>query len=175
MMNMKLKKELGFFGVFCIASGAMISSGLFVLPGIAYANTGSSVIISYIIASILMIPTLFSKIELITAMPKAGGDFFFIDRSMGPTLGTLGGLASWFSLTAKTAFALIGIGAFVQLFNPGVAGIHIKIIAIVFCIIFTFINLSGVKQTGKAQNILVICLLSLLIFYIVVGFFFKLD
>ena len=32
-----LTKKLGFFDVFCIASGAMISSGLFILPGLAHA------------------------------------------------------------------------------------------------------------------------------------------
>ena len=121
-----LRRELGLLDIFCIASGAMISSGLFILPGIAYAKTGSSVIISYIIASIIIIPTLLSKAELATAMPKAGGDYFFIDRSMGPAIGTIGGLASWFALSSKTAFALIGIGAFVQLFNPGLTNFNIN-------------------------------------------------
>jgi len=167
-----LQRELGLIEVFCIASGAMISSGLFVLPGIAYSKTGSSVVISYLIASFLMIPTLLSKAELATAMPKAGGDYFFIDRSMGPAVGTIGGFASWFSLTAKTAFALVGIGAFAQLFNSSLTETHIKIIAIVFCIVFTIINLIGVKHTGKTQVILVVGLFSLLVFYVLVGFFF---
>ncbi len=167
-----LRKELGLLGIFCIASGAMISSGLFILPGLAYAKTGSSVVISYLIASIIMIPTLLSKAELATAMPKAGGDYFFIDRSMGPAIGTIGGLASWFALSSKTAFALIGIGAFVQLFNPGLTDFNIKLIAVGFCILFTIINLYGVKHAGKTQVILVAGLTSILIFYIVVGFFF---
>jgi APA family basic amino acid/polyamine antiporter len=128
-----LKKELGLLEVFCIASGAMISSGLFILPGIAYVKTGSSVIISYLIASIIMIPTLLSKAELATAMPKAGGDYFFIDRSLGPAIGTIGGLASWFALSSKTAFALIGIGAFVQLFNPGLSDYNIYYSQFIWC------------------------------------------
>ena len=167
-----LQRELGLFEVFCIASGAMISSGLFILPGLAYAKTGSSVIISYLIASLLIIPTLLSKSELATAMPKAGGDYFFIDRSMGPAVGTIGGFASWFSLASKTAFALIGIGAFVQLFNPGLTDLNMKLIAVVFCIIFTAINLFGVKHAGKTQVILVSGLLSILVFYIIVGLFY---
>ena len=167
-----LKKELGLLDVFCIAAGAMISSGLFVLPGIAYAKTGSSVVVSYLIASFMMIPTLFSKAELATAMPKAGGDYFFIDRSMGPAIGTIGGFASWFALTSKTAFALIGIGAFVQLFNPGLTELHLKIVAVVFCIIFTILNLFGVKHVGKAQVILVIGLISILVVYVIFGFFY---
>ena len=167
-----LKRELGLFEVFCIASGAMISTGLFVLPGLAYTKTGASVIISYLIASLLIVPTLLSKAELATAMPKAGGDYFFIDRSMGPAVGTVGGFASWFSLASKTAFALIGIGAFVQLFNPGLSDMNMKIIAVVFCIIFTIINLFGVEHAGKTQVILVTGLLSILVFYVIVGFFY---
>jgi len=40
---MALKKELGFLDIFCISSGAMISSGLFVLPGILFALVGPGV------------------------------------------------------------------------------------------------------------------------------------
>ncbi len=166
------KKELGLFEVFAIASGAMISSGLFILPAIAYQETGASVIISYLIATLLMLPTLLSASELTTAMPKCGGDYFFIDRSMGPAVGTIGGIASWFALSAKTAFALIGIGAFVQLFNPGLTDFNLKIIAVIFCIIFTVINLAGVKHAGRTQVFLVAGLVTILIFYVIVGFFY---
>jgi len=167
-----LKRDLGLLHIFCIASGAMISSGLFVLPGIAYGKTGSSVIISYLIASVIIIPTLLSKAELSTAMPKCGGDYFFIDRSMGPMMGTIGGLSSWFALSSKTAFALVGIGAFVQLFNPGLSDLNIKLIAIAFCFIFTAINLFGVKHAGKTQIIFVSGLLTILILYVISGLFF---
>ena len=78
---MSLKKELGFWDVFAMASGSMISSGLFILPGMAYRDAGPAVIISYLIAAIIMIPTIYSEVELATAMPKAGGDYFFIDRN----------------------------------------------------------------------------------------------
>jgi len=63
---MALKKELGLMDVFAISSGAMISSGLFILPAIAFSKAGPSVILAYIIAGILILPTVFSKAELIT-------------------------------------------------------------------------------------------------------------
>jgi amino acid transporter/mannitol/fructose-specific phosphotransferase system IIA component (Ntr-type) len=169
---MKLKKELGLLEVFSISAGAMISSGLFILPALAYAKTGPSVIIAYAIASVLVIPTLISKAELATAMPKAGGNYFFIDRSMGPRMGALGGLADWFSLWFKSAFSLLGIGIILTLFNPGVTDLQIKLLAVVCCIFFTLINLIGVKVVGKFQVVMVIILLSLLTFYIIIGSFF---
>jgi amino acid transporter len=167
-----LRKELGLLEIFCIASGAMISSGLFVLPGLAFAKTGPAVLVSFGIASLLVIPALLSKAELATAMPKAGGTYFFIDRSMGPMMGTIGGFAAWFSLAFKSAFALVGIGVFAILLNPGFSEQQIKIVAVFFCVLFTIINIVGVKHTGKTQIALIIGLLSLLTFYIIAGAFF---
>jgi len=168
----RLKRELGLLDIFCIASGAMISSGLFILPGLAYAKTGPAILIAYAIASLLVIPAMLSKAELSTAMPKAGGTFFFIDRSMGPMMGTIGGFAAWFSLAFKSAFALVGIGVFAVLLNPGFTEIQMKIIAVFFCLLFTAINIHGAKHTGKTQIAIVLGLLSLLIFYIIAGVFF---
>lgn len=168
----RLKRELGLLDIFCIASGAMISSGLFILPGLAYAEVGPAIIISYVIAGLLVIPAMFSKAELATAMPKAGGTFFFIDRSMGPLMGTIGGFAAWFSLAFKSAFALVGIGLFAVLLNPGFTELQTKLIAVFFCVVFTIINIRGVKHTGKTQIALVVGLISLLVFYIIAGMFF---
>jgi amino acid transporter/mannitol/fructose-specific phosphotransferase system IIA component (Ntr-type) len=105
-------------------------------------------------------------------MPKAGGTYFFIDRSMGPMMGTVGGFAAWFSLAFKSSFALVGIGLFAVLLNPGFSETQIKLIAVIFCVIFAIINIIGVKETGKTQILLVGGLLALLIFYIIIGAFF---
>ncbi len=55
---MKMKKELGFIDLFCIASGTMISSGLFILPGIVYLDIGPSAFVAYILGSFLIIPAM---------------------------------------------------------------------------------------------------------------------
>ncbi len=81
-------------------------------------------------------------------------------------------LQHWFSLAFKSAFALVGIGVFATLLNPGFSEIQTKLVAIFFCLLFTAINIRGAKHTGKTQIILVLGLLSLLVFYIVAGFFF---
>ncbi len=169
---MKLKKELGLLEVFCISSGTMISSGLFILPAIGFSKVGVCVIIAYAIAGLLFIPTVLSKAELITAMPKTGGIFFLTDRSMGPIVGTLGGLGAWLSIAFKTAFALLGIGIILTFFNPGLTEVQIKLIAIACCIFFTIINLFGVKLVGKVQSTIVLVTIGILVIYIIVGIFF---
>lgn len=166
---MTLQRKLGFWDVYCLAAGAMISSGLFVLPGLAYAKAQPAVILSYALAGFLMIPAMLSQAELTTAMPRSGGSYFFIERSMGILPGLLAGLANWFSIALKSAFALIGIGAFAALIWPGMTENHIKLIAIVGCVGFTLLNLLSVKGTGRLQVVLVAALLAILLGFVVMG------
>ena len=164
-MEQELQKKLTLLDVFCVATGAMISSGLFILPGLAFAKAGPAVIISYIIAGIFCIPTLFSMAELTTAMPKAGGDYFYIMRGFGPLLGTIAGFSTWFSLSLKGAFALIGMGAYLSI----ITSIPISIIALICCIFFVGLNLVGVKEAGRFQVFLVLGLLAILSVYVFWG------
>jgi len=166
---MKLKKELGTLAIFSVAAGAMISSGLFVLPGLAFAKAGPAVILAYLLASLMVIPSLLSKAELSTAMPKAGGTYFFMERSLGPAAGVFGGLANWLSLSLKSAFALMGMGIFAVLLYPQITEMQIKLVAVACCLLFTAINLISVKSTGKLQIGMVFVLIVLLVLYIVRG------
>lgn len=163
---MKLKKELNFFAVFSIATGAMISSGIFILPGLAFARTGPAVIISYFLAGILALIGIFSIVELSTAIPKAGGDYYFINRSLGPLIGTISGFFSWFALSLKSAFAIFGIAEIIFV----TTGFPVLISSIFVTVIFVFLNIMGVKEAAKFQMILVSGLLLLMILFVVSGF-----
>ncbi|HSM09067.1 MAG TPA: amino acid permease [Gemmatimonadota bacterium] len=151
--------------VFAISTGAMISSGFFLLPGLATAEAGPSVVLAYFAAGLLVLPALFSKAELSTAMPKAGGTYYFLDRSLGPLVGTVGGLGIWFALVLKSAFALIGVGAYLGLF----VDVSIRPVAIGLTLAFGAFNTVGVKQTTRLQQGLVYFLLVVLGFFIAQG------
>lgn len=160
------KKELKLLDVFAISSGAMISSGIFVLPGLVFAQTGPAMILAYLFAAILIFPTMLAKAELATAMPRSGGTYFFIECSMGPLGGIFGGFANWFSLSFKSAFALIGLGSFAVLIFPGITEIQVKIIAVAVCLLFTVFNIFSVKVAGRIQVVLVFMLIGILFLYI---------
>ena len=168
-MASNLKKELGLYEVFAIASGAMISSGIFVLPGIAYSQAGPSIIVSYFLAGLIALTGALSQSELVSAMPKAGGTYFYVVRSLGPAIGTIDGFISWFSLSLKTSFALIGLAAFLEIALRGNLFFSINAVAILFCVLFLFLNLLGVKNASRFQNILVSVLIFLLMLYVVLG------
>ncbi len=162
---MQLKKGLNLFDIFCITSGAMISSGLFILPGLAHAQAGPAVFISYFLAGLLAITGMLSQAELASAMPRAGGTYFYVTRTLGPAVGTVDGLITWFSLSLKSAFALVGMSAFTVL----VINLDIRLIAVVLCLIFITINLIGIKEAGLVQIILVVGLLAALLLYVILG------
>ncbi len=162
---MKLRKELQLFDVFVISTSAMISSGFFLLPGLAASEAGAGVILAYVIAGLLILPAMLSKAELATAMPKAGGTYYYLDRTLGPLVGTIGGLSTWLTLNLKSAFALIGMGAYLGLvFDVPILGTTI-FLTVIFCAF----NIVGVRQSSTLLRIFVVTLLTILLIFALSG------
>lgn len=161
----RMEKRLGLLDVYAIATGAMISSGFFLLPGVAAARAGPAVVLAYLLSSLLMLPGMFSIAELSSAMPRAAGTYFFIHRSLGPWAGTVGGFGDWFTLTFKSAFALVGMGAYVAIFLD----VPIQPIAVALTVAFGVLNIVGAKETARLQLVLVATLLAIMAFYIAAG------
>ena len=164
---MSLKKELTFFDVFSIATGTMISSGIFILPGMAFSYVGPAVFISYFLAGIFAFIGILSVAELSTAMPKAGGDYYYISRTLGPMVGTVSGFFSWFALSLKSAFAIFGIAELVYI----TTGLNLLLTSLIVCFIFVILNIVGVKGVAKLEVLLVVGLLALMVVYILFGVF----
>lgn len=153
-----LKRELGLLDVYMITTGSMIAAGLFVMPGIAFMRAGPAVILSYGLAAVIALPTLLSAAELSTAMPKAGGIYFFVSRGLGYTAGSVAGFARWFAITFKCSYALLGIG----LYSYAFTGVNPKLTAALACIIFVIINLLGIRFVGFAQILFTSLLIGLI-------------
>ena len=66
----RLRKELSLIDVYAIATGATLSDGLFLLPGLAAAQVGPSLVLCYAVAALPMIPATLAMVELATAMPR---------------------------------------------------------------------------------------------------------
>ncbi len=161
-----LKKELKFIDIFSISAGAMISSGIFILPGLAFARTGPSVFLSYLLAGMLAATGVLSIAELSTAMPKAGGDYFYIARTLGPLAGTISGLLSWFALSLKSAFAIFGIVEILYIST----GIPVYYSAHVITFLFVMLNIAGVDIASRFEVVIVMGLLGILLYFIGTGF-----
>jgi amino acid transporter/nucleotide-binding universal stress UspA family protein len=153
-VSKELERDLGLYATITISIGAMVGSGIFVLPGKATGIAGPAAILAYLLAGALVLPAALSKAEMATAMPEAGGTYLYIDRAMGPLPGTIAGIGAWFSLVFKSAFALVGLGAYLLIFvelGPGAK----TVVALGLALALLVVNVIGVKQSGSLQAAIV--------------------
>ena len=160
-----LHRSLGLYAVLTISIGAMIGSGIFVLPGLAFKITGPSVVAAFFLAGIVVLPAALSKAEMATAMPQAGGTYLYIDRAMGPLMGTVAGFGVWFSLVFKASFALVGLSAYLEYFIPHPERPIVALLAVALI----GVNLLGVRQTAKFQMLLVSGVILVLLAFVGIG------
>jgi len=163
---MPTKRDSGFIVVFAVAAGAMISSGLFHLPHLLPWQDRPGMFLCYLGAAVLLVPSLLSTAELVTAMPKAGGAFFFIDRGLGPGFGTVGGVAAWASLALKSAFAAVGLAV---LLAPVVGEGFEVLVACGCCAVFGLVSLFEGGRFQRVRVSVVFVLLLVLVGYVIWG------
>ena len=157
-MTKDLERDLGLPSVLAISVGAMIGSGIFILPALALEIAGPAVIVAYGLAGLLVVPAALSKSEMATAMPEAGGTYIYIERGMGPLLGTIAGVGTWFSLSFKGALALVGgVPYLLLLFD-----LPLKPVALGLAALLIVVNIAGAKQTGRLQVAIVVVMLAAL-------------
>ncbi|TNE50679.1 MAG: amino acid permease [Deltaproteobacteria bacterium] len=147
----KLDRNLGLGSVVAIAIGSMIGGGIFVLPGLAAATTGPSFWLAYALAGLFVVPAALSQSEMATAMPKAGGVYIFVDRSLGPLYGTIAGIGTWLAMLFKASFALVGISVYLSIFST----FSYKVVAFALLVLVALLNIVGVKKLGKFQMVVV--------------------
>jgi amino acid transporter len=154
----ELERDLGLLSVLAISIGAMIGSGIFILPALALDIAGPAVILAYALAGVLVVPAALSKSEMATAMPEAGGTYIYIERGMGPLLGTVAGVGTWFSLSFKGALALVGgVPYLLLLFD-----LPLEPVALGLAAVLILVNVVGAKQTGRLQVAIVVVMLAAL-------------
>jgi len=154
----ELERDLGLPSVLAISIGAMIGSGIFILPALALEIAGPAVVLAYLLAGLLVVPAALSKSEMATAMPEAGGTYIYIERGMGPLLGTIAGVGTWFSLSFKGALALVGgVPYLLLLFD-----LPLKPVALGLATVLILVNVLGAKQTGRLQLAIVVVMLAAL-------------
>lgn len=153
-MSEGLERGLGLYSAVTLSMGAMIGGGIFVLPAVGYKKAGPAVVVAYLLAGLVVLPNALSKAEMATAMPQDGGTYLYIDRAAGPLFGTIAGLGVWFSLVFKSAFALVGLGAYLLLLVSIPAGL-VESVALALGTAVVLLNVVGTEQSGRAQGLVV--------------------
>lgn len=168
----ELAKELGLFAALTIGIGTMVGAGIFVLPGAVAEAAGPAASLAFVVAGFIALFTALSISELGTAMPKAGGGYYYINDALGPLFGSIAGWGNWLGLAFATAFYMIGFGSYLTIYVP-VPEVLVfsdsQVAALLAAVIFIGINYYGAKETGGVQIIIVTILLIVLTIFTIVG------
>ena len=158
----QLKRTLGPFMLWGLGVGYVISGMYFGWNlGLAEGGTLGLAIATFFIA-IMYVTFTFSYTELACAIPKAGGAFDHADRALGKNLGFLAGMAQNIEFIFAPPAIAFAIGSYLHLWLPGVP---IVAIAIAAYVIFTALNISGVKAAASVELVItIIAVIELLIF-----------
>ncbi len=161
-----LKRELGLLRATMLGIGGTLSAGNFVIIGHAAGLAGYSIVPVVFACGIISLLTMFSYCELGTAIPRAGGEYTFAKVAYGGFIGFLTGWFEWLSNMFYAALSSIGFAYVISYLFPQ---INIPLTALIIVIIFTFINIRGVKETGTAQTVITALVLAILAIYILSG------
>jgi ethanolamine permease len=112
---------------------------------------GLAIATSFII--LMYVTFTFSYAELACAIPKAGGGFDYANRALGKNWAFIVGMAQNIEFIFAPPAIAFAIGAYFNLFFPQ---IPIIAIAIFSYVIFTFLNIRGVKAAAMFELIITI-------------------
>ena len=176
MSDEDLAKDLGLVSALAIGVGTMIGAGIFVLPGQAAAAAGPAVALSFVVGGVISLFTALSASELGTAMPKAGGSYYYVNHALGPLFGSIAGWGNWMGLAFASAFYTLGFGDYLASTVPlpalalGPVGLSsLQIGALLAGSAFIAVNYIGAKETGGIQIAIVAILVAILTVFSVLG------
>ncbi len=181
---MNLYRKISLFSATNIVVANMIGVGIFTTSGIILANIHDPILLMvlWLAGGIIALCGALSYGTLGTAMPEAGGEYYFLSKLYHPLLGFLSG---WISLlvgfSAPIAASAIGCSEYIMQAVPASnlialrntsfpTSLEMKVLAILIILIFTILHAQGVKSGTIVQNILTGLKVFILIVMIVAAF-----
>lgn len=183
----EFKRSLGLIDSTLIVSGSMIGSGIFIVTADMARNVGSAgwLLLIWIFTGIITVSAALSYGELAGMMPKAGGQFVYIQRAYNSLLGFVYGWTV-FTVIQSGVIAAVAVAftkftaVFIPALNPenilfSIGSLSVSassVFAMASILLLTYTNSLGV-ETGKwIQNIFTSTKLLALLAIIVIGIAF---
>ena len=151
----KLARVFTLLDATMINAGGIIGSGIFMVPATIALLTGSTSLILavWVFGGLISLFGALSVAELGAAMPRAGGQFVYLNEAYGPVWGYLYGWSCVAVInTASIAAVGVAFSEYLSFFFP-LSTMGIKSVAILSVILLTIINILDVKSGARAQNI----------------------
>lgn len=162
----QLRRDLGLLDAVGIGFGAIVGAGIFVVSGVAAGIAGPAFLIGLFIAGIAAAANALSSAQLAAEYPQSGGTYEYGYRVLTRAAGFAAG---WLFLASKIAAAGtvgLGLGGYLSGLVPGLPPRGIAVGAI---LLFTALNLFGVRRSSRANLVIVAISLTSLLLFVAVG------
>jgi len=148
--SLKTKGVLGLPQVVALYTGAVLGSGILILPGLAAELAGPASLVAWGLMALLVVPMALTMALLSARYPDAGGVSSFVSKAFNPRIGSLIG---WFFLLSVVVgapvLALTGAGYICA--AAGLGDTFRLLIAIAILSAGILLNYRGMKITGQVQ------------------------
>ncbi|MGD0079833.1 MAG: amino acid permease [Methanoregula sp.] len=160
--SLKTKGVLRLPQVVALYTGAVLGSGILILPGLAAELAGPASLVAWGLMVVLVVPMALTMGLLSARYPDAGGVSSFVTKAFNPQLGSLIG---WFFLlsvvVAAPIAALTGAGYICA--AAGLGDTARLLIATAILSAGILVNYIGMKMTGQVQVVVVLTIIIVLV------------
>lgn len=171
---MRSKNKLGLFSFTMIVIGLVIGMGIFRTAATSAKDAlNPSVYFSaWIIGGLVALCGALTYAEIGSRYPVTGGYYKVFAKAYHPSIAfAINCLILVSNAASLSGVALIGSGYILKLFPGEWTDIHKALLSCVAILIFYVINLQGLKMSSRAQNILMIIKITMLLVLIAALFF----
>jgi APA family basic amino acid/polyamine antiporter len=172
-------RVLGQRDVIALSFGAMIGFGWVVLVGTWLQDAGSlGAILAFLIGGLLVVFVGLTYSELVSAMPKAGGEHNYAWRALGPMGGFVASWAIALGYVSVVAFEAVALPTAVQYIFPdyrlgllwSIAGYDVYLswvaIGVIGAAMITALNYIGIRPSAIFQFIAVLFLFGIALLFL---------
>ncbi len=179
-----LKRAVGARDLTALGVGAVIGTGIFVVIGEGIGIAGPAVILSFVLAGVTCVFSALCYAELASSIPVSGSAYTYTYATMGEIVAWIIGWDLILEYTGAVAAVSVGWGASLNVFLENAFGFEIpaaiatspedggvfNLPAVLIVVAVMFVLIRGVRETARANLIMVVIKLLVLAFFIVVAF-----
>lgn len=149
-----------------MALGSSIGTGLFIGSGQAIGVAGPAVLISFLIAGAIIVFVMRMLGEMATAQPNSGAFSYYAEKAMGRVAGATVGWLWWVQIVVVIAAEATAAAQIIALLWPVLPQ---WLLALVFMVVFTAVNLLGVGRLGEMEFWFAILKVAVIIVFLAIG------
>lgn len=163
---MSVRRELGLLHATMMGLGSTICAGIFVILSPAVAIAGPAVVLSFLLCGIINLATMLSYCELGAARPGLGGEYIYVKEAFS---GLPSFLTGWYEWSSNIFYATLMVSGSAYMLTY-VTSLNEFVIIAALVLVFTFVNIRGIRAAGNLQTVLTLTLLAIIASFIGAGF-----